>query len=152
LREAREQIATNKSFISYYRRNDRNGTSQRSIADSWLPPTSTRSRSPPDPMSFPPQNSSMPMTSCCCRQCANVASFAPSDLQSTDSRRSWAPTWVSRRTSIPDRRHSRPSTYPQSSDLRRSSRGTRSSHPRDSSQTSLNSSMEARNGRRLSKR
>jgi hypothetical protein len=150
LKEAREQIATNKSFISYYRPNDRNGTSQRSIADPWLPPSSTRSRFVPHPPSYLQQTSSMPI---CSRQCENCTCFAPSDRQWTNSGPSWAPTSVSRRASISDRRHSCPSTYSQRPRSCNSSQETGSSYSNYSMSTcpiSTMDSMKAHLGGRLS--
>ena len=164
LKEARTQIATYESFLADYRQEHCNDTSREPLADSWYPPSSRRSLASswypassassgpaPDPTSQ--QTLSMPITSCCSRQPANCTCFAPSNRQSTNSRRSWATTSVSRRASISDRRHPRPSTYSRVARSSDSSQETGSSYSNYSMSTcpiSTTDSMKAHLGGRLS--
>ena len=75
LTRARQEIATYKSFISHYHQSNRNGTPRRSLAETWFPPSSAKSRSKPYSTSVSRHRSSMPIAPCCSRQAADITSL-----------------------------------------------------------------------------
>jgi len=151
LKKARTQVATYESFLADYRQNNRNHTSGRSLADSCYRASSNRCSSAPNPTSLSQQHWPMPIASCCPQPTANCTFLALSSPRS-NPRGSSAPTSVSRRASISDRRHSHPPTYSRWPLSWNSTQEAGLSSSNCLSSTSPNSSMEACNGRRLSAR